>query len=392
MKTHIADRTNGIKPSQIRVVLGKVVELKSQGIHITDFSIGRPDFNTPQHIIDATKEALDKGLVHYAASQGTKAFQEAVCYRYKEDYDLTVDPDDVVATVGASQAIYAAFQAILNPGDEIVVPEPMYVYYEGLAFLSGAKVVSVPLTLEEEFIPTAEKIEKYITPKTKAILLTSPNNPTGQVIEKAEIIKIAEVAVKHDLIVIADDIYNGTFYDDVDYMPIAKVPGMMERTITIGSFSKTYAMDGWRIGYLILPKPLFAGTLKLHQHMISCPNTFVQNGAIAALTSSQQCVKDMNAEFDRRRKLVMEHFDKNKISYVRPRGAFYVFPDLNEFNMSSQDMAMYLLNEARVAMVPGGAFGASGEGHIRVALSTTYEEIGEGMVRMAAALDKLRNK
>ena len=392
MSTNIAERTNGIYPSKIREVLSKVDEYKKQGVHITDFSIGRPDFDTPEHVKKAAKDALDKGQVHYTASQGTRAFQEAVCYRLKEDFNLDFAPEDVIATVGASQAIYLAFQGILNPGDEVLAPDPMYTYYGGLAFLAGAKLIGVPTSDDDLFTPTAEKIARHITPKTKALLLTSPNNPTGQIIDKAEIFKIAELAAKHDFIVVADDIYNAIIYDDADYMPIAKAPGMKERTIVINSFSKTYAMDGWRIGSLIVPRALFPGIFKLQQHMISCPNTFVQVGAVAALTESQDCVKDMVKEFDRRRKLVMRHLDEMKIPYVRPRGAFYVFPDMRRYGMNSKDLALYLLSEARVAVVPGEAFGAAGEGHVRIALSTTYEEIENGLQRMVKALEKLKNK
>lgn len=390
MSLQAADRTNGIYPSKIREVLGQVGELKKQGIEITDFSIGRPDFDTPEHIKEAAKKALDNGLVHYTPSPGSLKFQEAVCYRFYEDYQLKFEPNQVIATVGASQAIYAALQGILNPGDEVLAPEPMYVYYGGLAFLAGAKVVAVPTSDEKGFIPTAEELEKHVTPNTKALILTSPNNPTGQVVDKENVIKIAKLAMKYNLIVVSDDIYNKILYDDIDYMPISKVPGMEERTIIIGSFSKTYAMDGWRIGYLIIPKGLIPGILKLHQHMISCPNTFVQIGAAEALTGSQKCVEDMTKEFDRRRLLIMKYLDQNKISYVRPKGAFYIFPSVKEFGLSSKELCLYLLKEARVATVPGGAFGEAGEGHIRIAFSTSYEAIDEGMGRMMVALDKLR--
>ena len=390
MSINVAERTNGIHPSKIREVLAKVEELKKQGIHITDFSIGRPDFDTPEHIKKATKDALDKGLIHYTASQGTRAFQEAVCFRLKEDFALELAPEDVIATIGASQAIFAALQGILNPGDEMLVPEPMYVYYGGLAFLAGGKAVAVPTTMDDQFIPTAEKIAKYITPKSKAILLTSPNNPTGQVIDKAETLKIAELAVKHDLVVVSDDIYNAMLYDDVDYMHIANAPGMKERTIIINSFSKSYAMDGWRIGSLIVPRAMFPGMLKLHQHMISCPNTFVQIGAVAALTGPQDSLNEMTKEFDRRRKLVMSYLDDMKIPYVRPRGAFYIFPDLKRYGMNSKDMALYLLDKARIATVPGDAFGTTGEGHIRIALSAAYEEVEGGMQRMKQALSEIK--
>lgn len=392
MNTYLAERTIGIYPSKIREVLTKVQELKSQRIEIVDFSIGRPDFDTPDHIKNATKKAMDDGLVHYTPSAGSIEFREAVCHRFYEDYQLKFEPGQVLETIGASQAIYTALQGILDPGDEILVPEPMYVYYGGLAFLAGAKVVSIPLSDEDGFIPTSELMEKYITPKTKAMLITSPNNPTGQVIDRENITKIAELAIKYDLIVISDDIYNKILFDNFDYLPIAKVPGMAERTIIIGSFSKTYAMDGWRVGYMIVPSELYSGIFKLQQHIISCPNTFVEIGAVAALTDSQKCVIEMTKEFDRRRLLIMDYFDRNGISYVRPKGAFYIFPSVKEFGLSSKELCIYLLDEAKVAAVPGEAFGQAGEGHIRIAFSTSYEEVDKGMKSMIAAFDKLRNR
>jgi len=388
MSKYLAERTKGIYPSKIREALSKVRELKAQGVEVTDFSIGRPDFDTPQHIKEAAKKALDNGLVHYTPSSGTLEFQEAVCYRYEQDYQLKFDPSNIIATIGASEAINVVLQGVLNPGDEVIAPEPMYVYYGGWTFLAGGKIVT--FKPGKDFLPTGEEIEKKITSKTKVLLLTSPNNPTGQVIDTKELNKIAEVAAKYDLIVIADDIYNKILYDNVDYMPIAKVTGMRDRTIIIGSFSKTYAMDGWRIGYIISPnREIMSGIAKLHQHLISCPNTFVQAGASVALTGSQDCVKEMVVEFDRRRHLIMSWLDEMNIPYVRPYGAFYIFPSIKGFGLSSKELSLYLLKEARVATVPGYAFGETGEGHIRMAFSTSYEEIEKGLERMKIALKKL---
>lgn len=389
MQMFIAERTKGIYSSKIREVLGKVQELKKQGIEVADVSIGRPDFDTPAHIKEAAKKAIDNGLVHYTDSRGTLEFRQAVSFRFLEDYQIKVDPDEVIATMGATEAISVALQGILNPGDEVLVPEPMYVYYGGWSFLAGGRAVNITTEGENEFLPRAEEMEKYITPRTKALIITSPNNPTGQVIDKENIIKIAQLAIKYDLIVIADDIYNKILYDDIEYLPIAKIPGMKERTIIIGSFSKTYAMDGWRIGYLVAPRELIPGLLKIHQHMVSCPNTFVQVGAQTALTSSQKCVEDMVKEFDRRRLLIMSYLDKMKIPYVRPKGAFYIFPSIKQFGLSSEEFTNHLLNKARIAVVPGDAFGPGGEGHIRISFSTSYNEIENGMERMRESLSLL---
>ena len=384
-----SERTRGIKPSKIRETLEKVTDAKRRGIEITDFSIGRPDFDSPVHIKEATKKALDNGFVHYAPSAGITELREAVCKRFQEDFDLDVDPGEVIITIGATEAIYTALQLILNPGDEIIVPEPMYVYYSGWSLLGGGKFVTLSLTEEKAFLLEAEEVKKHITPITKALILNSPHNPTGQVFEKNELIKVAELAISQDYFVISDDIYNYMIYDDVEYFNIAKVPGMKERTFIIGSFSKTYAMDGWRVGYLIVPRQMISDALKMHQHFVSCPNTFVQVGAQVALTASQDCVHEMVEEFDRRRCLLMSYLDEIGLPYVRPRGAFYVFPSIKKFGLNSKEFSDLLLNEARVAVVPGDAFGSAGEGYIRIAYSTSCEEIEKGMERVGKVLRKL---
>ena len=383
---YLSKRTKGINPSKIREVFTKVKELKKQGIEVADFSVGRPDFDTPQHIKKATKKALDEGLVHYTSSAGIIKLREAVCYRFEKDYKININPEEVIITAGASEAVYIALQSILNQGDEVLVPEPMYVYYSGWSFLGGAKCVTFPLRSEDNFLLNAEEMKKHITPQTKVLILTSPHNPTGQVFNEDHIKKIAKLAIKYNLIVISDDIYNKILYDDVEHFSIAKLDGMKERTIIIGSLSKTYAMDGWRVGYLVAPLEIISGAIKMHQHVLSCPNTFVQVGAQVALISSQDCVKEMVTEFDRRRRLLMSYLDDMGISYVRPRGAFYIFPSIKKFCMSSKEFSDYLLEEARVAVVPGDAFGKTGEGYIRIAYTTPYKEIEKGMERVKMAL------
>ncbi len=384
-----ASRTEGLQPSKIREVLTKVQELRKQGKNVIDFSIGRPNFDTPEHIKEATKKALDEGKVHYTATPGSMDFRKAVCTRLYEDFKIDAQPEQVIETVGATEAIVAALQGVINPGDEVLVPIPSYVYYDGWIQLTGAKAVHIPLTINDNFILTADKIEKYITEKTKCIILNTPNNPTGIIIDDENIKKIAELAVKYNLIVISDDIYNGVIYDNVNYNPIVNLPNMIERTIIIGSFSKTYAMDGWRIGYLVVPKALLSGILKIHQHMISCPNTFVEIGGIEALTGSQDCVKEMVKEFERRRNYIMKSLDKMDIEYVKPQGAFYIFPSIEKYDLSSSEMSMYLLEKAGIAVVPGSAFGETGEGFIRISFAASFEDIELGMKKMKEALAEL---
>jgi len=382
----ISQRVQGINFSKIREMTSKAKKMKSEGIDIIELSQGRPDFDTPTHIIKATEEALQNGLVHYDASAGIVSCREAIAYRIKEDFNLDIDIDEIIVTIGASEANYLVTQTLLDPGDEMIIPDPMYVYYPGFSFLGGAKTVSVPLDM---ILQEPEGLEKYITKKTKLILLTSPHNPTGQVIPKKSLEVIAKLAQKYDFYVISDDIYNKMIYDhDINYINIASLPGMKERTFIIGSLSKTYAMDGWRVGYLIGPKDLMRQALKMHQHILSCPNTFVQEGARVALTSSQECVEEMVKEFDQRRKLMMSYFDDMDISYKPPQGAFYVFPDITKFGMNSEEFCEYLLNKARVAVVPGSAFGKAGEGYVRFSYTTDYELIKEAMERIKDVLDK----
>jgi aspartate/methionine/tyrosine aminotransferase len=382
----ISSRAKGIYPSKIREVMDKTKKLKNQGIEVIEFSIGRPDFDTPKHIKEATKIALDKGLVHYTTSAGTLELREAIIGRLKEDSQLTFEPDEIIVTVGAAEANYIATQTILNPGDEVLIPEPMYVYYSGWSFLGGATTVNFPLDL---LLKHPEDLERYITEKTKLIILTSPHNPTGKVISRQSLEKIADLAKKYNFLVISDEIYNQLIYDNVECISIAKFEGMKERTLTIGSLSKTYAMDGWRVGYLIAPKPLIEEALKIHQHILSCPNTFVQEGARVALSSSQECVGKMVHEFDRRRKLMMSYLDDLELPYDQPKGAFYIFPSIKKFGLSSEEFCNYLLAEARVAVIPGDAFGQLGEGHVRFAYTTSYENIEKGMEKVKSALEKL---
>jgi aspartate/methionine/tyrosine aminotransferase len=262
----------------------------------------------------------------------------------------------------------------------------MYVYYDGWTFLGEATAVNFPLDL---IMKKTEDLEKYITKNTKLIILTSPHNPTGRIINRQSLEKIADLAKKYNFFVISDDIYNKMVYDDIEYTNIATFEGMKERTLIMGSFSKTYAMDGWRIGYLIGPKPFIKQALKMHQHILSCPNTFVQEGAKVALNSSQECVEKMVHEFDRRRKLMMSYLDDLGIPYDRPSGAFYIFPSIKKYGLSSKKFCDYLLEEARVAVVPGDAFGQGGEGYIRFSYTTSYENIEKGMERVRSALKKL---
>jgi aspartate/methionine/tyrosine aminotransferase len=390
MSRWLSERIQGLGFSKIREVMGWVQEAKRKGIKITDLSIGRPDFDTPRHIKDAAAKALADGWVHYTTSAGTLELREAICRRFQEDQQLKIDPSEIIVTTGAAEAIFIGLMSVLDAGDEVLVPEPMYVYYGGYVLFGGAKCIPIPLKEEDQFLLKAEDLERHITAKTKLLILNFPHNPTGQVLLREDLEAIARVARRHNILVVADDIYNGMLYDGVEYFPLAKADGMKERTLIIGSFSKTYAMDGWRIGYLIAPRELISQALKLHQHIVSCPNTFVQVGAQAALTASQDCVRAMVAEFDRRRRRLMSRLDQMGIPYVRPRGAFYAFPSIKKFGLTSGQFVDFLFQKARVAVVPGDAFGPGGEGYVRISYCASVEEIEEAMERVRSALAQLQ--
>jgi aminotransferase len=385
----VSRRVENLKPSPIRKIFSKVDQLKKRGVKISDFSIGRPFFDTPAIIKEETKKALDKGMVHYSGSTGTIELRKAIAQRILIDKGVKYDPDEIIVTIGGTEGMFASIQTLLSPGDEVIVPDPMYVYYEGWISYAGAKCV--PLSLkEEDFSLDIERLKKYINSFTKMILINSPHNPTGSVFSRQDLEKVVELSKKYDLFIISDEIYQRITYDNCKALSIASLPQMKERTIISDSFSKTYAMDGWRVGYLAAPREIISQIAKLHQHTISCPNTFIQWGATTALNQDQQYVEDMVKEFTRRRELTINCLDKMKIPFVKPKGAFYVFPLIREFSLNSEEFADYLLEEARVAVVPGNAFGNSGEGYIRISFSPSYDEIEQGLKRMEIAIKRLR--
>jgi aspartate/methionine/tyrosine aminotransferase len=390
-KVKQADRMKRIHLSGIRKVFEKVGELERKGAKITHMEIGRPDFDTPSHIKEAAKKALDEGFVHYTASVGIPELRKAIAGKLSRDNGIRIDPDrELIVTLGANQAIFLCMMGLLNPGDEVLVPEPMFVYYADWGEFAGAKTVSVPLREEENFRVRAEDIERCITPRSRMLILNSPHNPTGAVLNRDTLAAIAEVTKRFDLLVLSDEIYEKMVYDGAKHFSIATFPGMRDRTLTVNGFSKSFSMTGWRLGYVACNPDLMGALLKVHQHTVVCPVSFAQKGATAALTGPQDCVNKIVREFDRRRKLVMDCLSEiGGVKVIRPQGAFYIFPSIKETGRSSQEIADYLLEEAGVAVVPGSAFGSLGEGYIRIAYSTSYDDLEEGLSRMKAALAKL---
>jgi aspartate/methionine/tyrosine aminotransferase len=354
--------------------------------------IGRPDFDTPTHIKEAAVQALNAGQVHYGSNLGIPELRQAIAEKLTRENGMQVDPEGgVVVTVGCTEAVLNTFSAYVSRGDEVIVPEPSWLEYaHAVRFLDGCPV-SVPLRPEKKFVLDPEDVALRITPRTKMLILCSPHNPTGAVLDLATLEALAELCAEHDLLVLSDEIYEKIIYDSVEHISIGSLPGMFERAITVNGFSKAYAMDGWRLGYAAGAKSLIQPILKAHQYTTTCANTFAQFGAVAAYRGSQEQVARMVREFERRRRFLVQALnDIPGVSCVTPHGAFYTFPTFQGYDLDSVELATYLLREAHIACVPGTAFGASGEGHVRMAYSTDYDSIEAGIWRMRAALARLR--
>ncbi len=387
IKMRQSKKMDDIPFSGIRKVFEAAGQLEKQGKDIINLGIGRPNFDTPAHIKEAAKKSLDDGNVFYTSNYGTEGLRSAVAEKLKRDNGLDYEMTDVIVTVGANQAVSIAMTALLDPGDEVLVPNPSWLHYFYCADLVGAKTVSYPLLEENGFNVIPEDIEKLVTPKTKMVIVNSPNNPTGSILSKESLQAIADIANKYDLIVLSDEIYEKLIYDDSIHYSIASLDGMKERTVLIHGVSKSYSMTGWRIGFAVSAnKEFISAMIRVLQYTVTCANSFAQDGAEAALRGSQQCVEDMRLQFDRRRKLVYDRINKIEgLSCIAPKGAFYCFVNIKKLGMSDQEASDYYLNEAGVAMIPGSAFGEYGAGYLRVAFSNSYENIEKAMDRIADA-------
>lgn len=389
----MAERLGLVPFSGIRKVFDKVKELEAAGKDVIHWQIGRPDFDTPGHIKEAAAAALRRGEVHYAPNLGIPALRKAIGARTTMDTGVPVDGEtQTCVTAGANEAILVSMLAFINPGDEILVPDPNWHHYKSCASLAGGIPVEVPVGIENGFSMSPEEVEKRITPRTKMLCLTSPANPTGCV-ESAENLKaLAAIASKHDLVVLADEIYSRIYYGEGKSAPsFYSVPGMPERTVIINGFSKTYAMDGWRLGWTVASEAMTRAILKVRQYTTVCVNTFIQYGAAEALNSDQSCVDYMVGEFSKRRTVMLEGLAGIPgVKVAEPEGAFYVFPDIRAFGRSSAEVADYLLNEHHIACVAGSVFGPSGEGYLRLAYSCSTEECRKGVDRLRTALATLK--
>lgn len=388
MRDPLAKKVVDIKPSGIRKFFDIVSEMKDA----ISLGVGEPDFDTPWHIRDEGIYALEKGRTFYTSNAGLKELREEIAAYIRRTQNINYDPiSEILVTVGGSEGIDVALRAMCDPGDEVLIPQPSYVSYEPCAVLTGAVPVIIDLKPENEFRLTAEEIEAAVTDKTKILVLPFPNNPTGAIMEKSDLEAIREVIIKHDLYVISDEIYGELTYKG-KHISIATLPGMQERTILINGFSKAYAMTGWRLGYACGPKNILAQMTKIHQFAIMCAPTTSQYAAVEAVKNGDPDIARMRESYNMRRRFLLNAFKEMGIECFEPFGAFYVFPCIKEFGMTSDEFATRFLQEEKVAAVPGTAFGGSGEGYLRISYAYSLERLEEAMKRFAHFVEKLRSE
>jgi aminotransferase len=375
---YLARRVVELKPSGIR----KFFDIVATMDDVISLGIGEPDFVTPDPVVDAGIAALRAGATHYTSNAGMLELRQALAAQLYNLYEVTYDPvGEIIITVGVSEALYLAMTALLDPGDEVIIPTPCFVSYQAEVLLAGGVPVELPTSVEDHFQVSPEKLEAAITSRTKAILIAYPNNPTGAVASRETLLAVARIAEKHDLIVVSDELYDQLVYD-VSHVCFPALPGMWERTILLGGFSKNYAMTGWRIGFAAGPADLIKGLVRIHQYTIMSAPTIAQLAAIEALKNGRPHVAAMRAEYDRRRRLIVPGLNNLGLQTFEPHGAFYAFPNISVTGMDDETFAQKLLEEERVAVVPGSSFGAGGEGYVRCSYATAYEKIEEALKRM----------
>jgi len=381
----LSERVKRVQESGTMKMKELAGQKKAEGKKIISFTVGEPDFDTPKHIVEAAKKALDEGKTRYLDAPGLPELREAIAQRAKTENGIPCDKSNVLVTP-TKQAIFETIMATINEGDEVIMPDPAWVTYEPCVVMASGKAVPVRTCEEDGWRVTPEAVAELITPRTKMILLNSPSNPCGAVETHDDIKGLADLAKDHNLLALSDEVYEKIIFDGLKHHSIAAEPDMFDRTITISGFSKTYAMTGWRMGWLIAPKTMFKGINKVQQHSITHAVSFAQYGALAALTGSQDCVDMMVKEFNERRDLVMKLMkDIPSFHCDTPKGAFYVFPRY-ENKMGSEEFALFLMDKAEVAVTGGGSFGSAGEQHIRISYATSKKNIQEGMERLKNAL------
>lgn len=388
MRNFLSDKVINIKPSGIRKFFDIVSEMKDA----ISLGVGEPDFDTPWHIRDEGIYAFERGKTFYTSNAGLKDLRTEISNYINKTQGVKYDPNgEIIVTVGGSEAIDIGLRAIINANDEVIIPQPSYVSYEPCAILADAKPVIINLKAENEFILTPEELLGAITDKTKVLILPYPNNPTGAIMEKEDLEKIANIIIEKDILVMSDEIYSALTYKD-KHISIASIDGMKERTILINGFSKAYAMTGWRLGYACGPKDIIKQMTKIHQFAIMCAPTTSQYAAIEALRHGDEDVENMRRAYNQRRRYLMHEFKEMGLECFEPFGAFYVFPCIKEFGMTSEEFATRFLKEEKVAVVPGTAFGDCGEGYLRISYAYSIDNLKIAIERLKHFITKLRNK
>ena len=387
LKKHIASHIRDIPKSGIREFFDIVAQEKD----VISLGVGEPDFDTPWHIREAAIYSLEHGRTHYTSNLGLPELRSSICRYVNKHFGVAYDPrTEVIITVGVSEAIDLALRAVLNPGDEVLYHEPCYVSYSPSVVMAHGKAVAIATGAQDNFRLTAAALQEKITDRSKVLMLNFPCNPTGATQTRSELEKIARLGIDHDLIVLTDEIYSELTYDGGEHVSIASLPGMRERTVFLHGFSKAFAMTGFRIGYACAPAPLTDAMMKIHQYAILCANTMAQDAAIEALEHGARDVESMRREYEHRRNYIVRALNDLGLKCFQPLGAFYIFPDITSSGLSSRDFSLGLLNEKKVACVPGTAFGPSGEGFVRCCYATSLEQIKEAVSRIADFLEEVK--
>jgi aminotransferase len=385
-ESYLSRRVANLKPSGIR----RFFDIAATMQDVISLGIGEPDFDTPGHIIEAGIESLRKGRTHYTSNAGVFELRKALSAHLEMRYGVQYDPNtEIVISVGGSEALYLAMTALLDPGDEVIIPTPCFVAYQAEVYMTGGVPVEIPSTIEDNFNVDPARIEAAVTPRTKAILLGFPNNPTGAVATRDRLLEIARIAEKYDLIVVSDEIYDRLVYAGHRHVCFPALPGMHQRSILVGGFSKDYAMTGWRIGYACGPADIMKGLIRVHQYTIMSAPTTAQDAAIIALRDRDEAVEEMVEEYDRRRRLIVPELNRIGLPTFEPKGAFYAFPKVSVTGLSDEEFANRLLQEEHVAIIPGNSFGAGGEGFCRCSYATSYEKLEEALRRIERFVNRL---
>ncbi|MEK7274754.1 MAG: aminotransferase class I/II-fold pyridoxal phosphate-dependent enzyme [Candidatus Desantisbacteria bacterium] len=387
MKQLISHKVNSIQPSGIRRFFDLIASMEG----VVSLGVGEPDFVTPWHIREAAVYAIEQGYTSYTSNAGLPQLRGAISQKLYDDYNLTYSPEDeVLITVGVSEALDLVLRAIINPEDEIIIPEPCYVSYKSCTILAGGVPVVIP-TMDTGGKVTPDRIESAITPKTKAVLLSYPSNPTGASLNRDELMAVAEVIKKYNLLIISDEIYSLLSYDQ-PHTSIASLPGMRDRTVLLDGFSKAYAMTGWRVGYAVGHKDIIMAMCKIHQYSMLCASIVSQMAAVEALKNGRGAMEGMRNEYNQRRRLIVDGFNCIGLKCLMPEGAFYAFPSIMSTGLSSEEFAERLLFEEKVAVVPGDVFGECGSGYIRCSYATSLENIEEALKRMERFVKRTKHE